>query len=426
MHEENLERVLRLRWIVLVMMGLVVFGVYYAYDSVVPIADFIISEMGVTRAQYGLLFSYYSLPNLLMVLLGGILLDRVGIRKAGMLFVALCVVGVLMTAFGGSNSFQMMLWGRLLYGIGAESLSVTQIKVLSKWFRGKEFAFAMGLYITLVRLGNFASLNLGTPLQTWSGNWRLALWVAFGAIVLSFVVFSLYSRLDKAKEAAFRERGPEVATDKFVFRQVFKFKPSYWFVNLLCVTFYSAVLPFVAFSKIFLQSKYEISAAQASFYGSLLFVATMVCTPLFGIVVDKIGRRATIMIVGAVIIVPVYLALGLTDIHPAPLIIGIGIAFSLVPSALWSSVPILVEQHRLGTAFGLITIIQNFGLTVVPWLAGRLTDSAGGDYTNSMLLFAFLGFIGLIFSLALIVTERKGPKTGIELPTKAAHEQFES
>ncbi|MFC2165760.1 MFS transporter [Acidobacteriota bacterium] len=426
MQEESLEKVLKLRWIVLVMMGLVVFGVYYAYDSVVPIADYIISELGATRAQYGLLFSYYSLPNLLMVLLGGILLDRVGIRKAGMFFVTLAVVGVLITALGGSKSFQMMLWGRLLYGIGAESLCVTQIKVLSKWFRGKEFAFAMGLYITLVRLGNFASLNLGTPLQTWSGNWRLALWVALGAVVLSFIVNALYSMLDKAKEEAFRERGPEVNTDKFVFREAFKFKRSYWFVNLLCVTFYSAVLPFVAFSKIFLENKYELSAGQASFYGSLLFVATMVFTPLFGIVVDKVGKRATIMIIGAVIIVPVYLALGLTNIHPAPLIIGIGIAFSLVPSALWSAVPIMVEQNRLGTAFGLITIIQNFGLTVVPWLAGKLTDSAGGDYTNAMLMFAFLGLIGLVFSVALVLSEKKGPKTGIQLPTKAAHEQFES
>jgi MFS-type transporter involved in bile tolerance (Atg22 family) len=132
------------------------------------------------------------------------------------------------------------------------------------------------------------------------------------------------------------------------------------------------------------------------------------------------------MIMGAVIIVPVYLALGLTDIHPAPLIIGIGIAFSLVPSALWSAVPILVEQHRLGTAFGLITIIQNFGLTVVPWVAGKLTDKAGGDYTNAMIMFALLGLTGLVFSIALYLKEKRGPQTGIQLPTKLAHEQFES
>ena len=420
MHQETLERVLKLRWTVIVLMGLVVFGCYYAYDSVVPIADNIIKDMGITRAQYGLLFSYYSFPNLILVLLGGMFLDKFGIRKAGTLFVTLCVFGVLMTAAGAMRSFPMMLWGRLIYGIGAESLSITQIKVISKWFKGKELAFAMGLYITLVRLGNFASLNLGAPLQSWSGSWKLALWVAFGAIVLSFVVFLMYGRLDKATESSFRERGDDGQAEKFVFREVFKFGASFWFVNILCVTFYSTVLPFVAFSNIFLQNKYSFNAAQAGFYGSLIFVATMVCTPLFGLLVDKIGRRATIMITGAVIIVPVYLLLGLTSFPPALPIIGIGVAFSLVPSALWSSIPILVEQNRLGTAFGLITITQNFGLTVVPWLAGKLTDRAGGDYTNTMLMFAVLGVVALVFSVALILAEKKGRPTGIELPTKIA------
>ena len=163
-----------------------------------------------------------------------------------------------------------------------------------------------------------------------------------------------------------------------------------------------------------------MSAARSGFYGSLIFVTTMVCTPIFGLFVDKIGKRATIMIAGAVIIVPAYSVLGLTSFHPAIPIIGIGIAFSLVPSALWSSVPILVEQNRLGTAFGLITIIQNLGLTLVPWLAGKLTDKAGGDYTNAMIMFAVLGMVSLFFSVFLIISEKKGIPTGIELPTKIA------
>ncbi len=418
MQEETEETVLKLRWLVMVLMGFVIFGLYYAYDSVVPIADVIIKELNITRAQYGLLFSYYSLPNLIMVLLGGILLDKIGIRKAGTLFAAVSAAGVLITAIG--STFPLMLWGRLLYGIGAESLCITEIKVLSKWFRGKELAFAFGLNITLVRLGNFASLNLGVPIQTWSGSWRLALWAAFLVIFLSFVIFLIYSRLDKTTEKYFKSEEKGEEKEKFVFRDVFQFKPSYWFITFLCVTFYSAVLPFVAFSNIFLQKEFGFSAARAGFYASLIFVATMIFTPLFGILVDKIGKRATIMIVGSIMIVPVYLALGLTSFHPAVSMIGIGIAFSLVPSALWSSIPILVEQKRLGTAFGLITLIQNIGLTLFPWLAGKMTDLSGGDYTNTMILFASLGFVGLIFSLSLKFSERKGKETGIELPTKIA------
>ncbi|UCC38578.1 MAG: MFS transporter [Candidatus Aminicenantes bacterium] len=416
------ENVQKLRWLVLVMMGFVIFGLYYAYDSVVPISDAIINDMGITKAQYGLLFSYYSLPNLVMVLLGGILLDRIGIRKAGAIFAAIGIAGVLITA--ASSAFWLMLFGRLLYGIGAESLCITEIKVLSKWFRGKELAFAFGLNITLVRLGNFASLNLSAPIHTWSGSWRVALWVAFFIIFASMIVFLIYSRLDKKKEPLFKMDEKREETDKFVFRDMFKFNPSYWYVTFLCVTFYSAVLPFVAFSNVFLKEKYGFSEAQGGFYASLIFVATITITPLFGILVDKIGRRATIMMVGSIVIVPVYLALGFTSFHPALPIIGIGIAFSLVPSALWSSIPILVEQKRLGTAFGLIALVQNVGLTVFPWLAGKLTDLSGGEYTNTMILFALLGFVGLVFSLLLKFSEKK-KGTGIELPTKMAQAQRE-
>jgi len=397
----------------MVMMGFVIFGLYYAYDSVVPIANEIIKNMGITRAQYGLLFSYYSLPNFIMVLLGGMLIDKIGIRRAGTLLAILSSSGVFLTAAG--PSFPLMLWGRLLYGIGAESLCIAELKILSKWFKGKELAFALGLNVTLVRLGNFASLNLSAPLHSWSGNWRTALWVAFAVIVLSMLTFLIYSRLDKAKEKFF-ERGKNEG-EKIIFRNILSFKTSYWFVTILCVTIYSAVLPFVAFSNIFLQKEFDLTATQAGFFASIIFITTMTVTPLFGIIVDKIGKRATIMMIGSLIIVPAYLALGLTTLNPALSIVGIGIAFSLVPSALWSSIPIMVEQRLLGTAFGLIALIQNIGLTLFPWIAGRVTDISRGDYTPTMLMFASLGFISLAFSFFLKRSEKKNP-TGIELPSK--------
>ena len=126
------------------------------------------------------------------------------------------------------------------------------------------------------------------------------------------------------------------------------------------------------------------------------------------------------MILGSLLLIPVYLILGLTFLHPAFPIFILGISFSIVPAALWSSIPILVEEKRLGTAFGLVTLIQNIGLTAVPWLAGRITDLSGGEYKNTMLLFSTLGVFGLIFSLSLRFSERKGRGTGLELPAKIA------
>lgn len=417
MPEENQGSAFKLRWLILIFMGLAIFGSYYAYDAVSPIADYIIKGMDITRAQYGLLFSYYSLPNFIMVLLGGMLLDKIGIRKAGNLFAFLCVAGVLITAAGAS--YQVMLLGRLVYGLGSESLIITINKVLAKWFKRKELALAFGLNITVARLGTFAALNSSARIQAWSGSWRMALWVAVVIMFVSFVLFFVYSGLDKAKERFFVRKVEGAEEEKFVFRDMFKFHPSFWYVSLLCMTFYSAIFPFTAFSTVFLQTKFGVSAVLGGTLTSLVITASMIFTPLLGLVVDKFGRRGTMMIIGSLMLVPAHLTLGLTRMYPAIPMIVLGMSFSLVPAAMWPAIPLMVEEKRLGTAFGLMTLIQNIGLTVFPWIAGKITDISGGDYTRAMVMFASLGFMGLVFSIFLRLAEKK-EKVGLELPSDDA------
>lgn len=408
--------VFRLRWLILVLMGGVIFGSYYAYDAVSPIADYIISGMRISRAQYGLLFSYYSLPNFIMVLLGGILLDKIGIRKAGTLYAALCAIGVFMTAIG--STFSLMLWGRFIYGLGSESLIITQSKILSKWFKGKELALAFGLNLTVARLGTFAALNSAARIQAWSGSWRLALWVSAVIMFICFALYLVYCFVDRDREEFFKFKKDKVETEKFVIKDVYRFQPSFWYISLLCMTFYSAIFPFTAFSTVFLQKKFGLTAVQGGFFTSLVITGSMIFTPLFGFLVDKFGKRATMMLVGSLLLMPIHLSLGLTRFHPVPAMVALGIAFSLVPAAMWPSIPLMVEEKRLGTAFGLMTLIQNVGLTTFPWLAGKITDLSSGDYTNAMIMFASLGFFGLFFSLLLKRADKK-EKTGLELPSGA-------
>ena len=412
------EDLRRERWFVLALMSVLLYGVYYAYNSVVPLADSIIREFGISRAQYGLLFSYYSVPNFIIVLIGGILVDKIGVRRAGLLFVTLSTVGIVMTA--AAPTFKLMLAGRLLYGIGAESLLIAEVKILARWFRGKELSFAFGLNVTAVRLSDVSALNLGAHLPGWTGSMRMALWVPVIVMFIGYAAFLEYMRLDRKKEEGSGGREKKESADKIVFRDIFKYPASYWYVSFLCLAFYSMIFPFVAFSSLFLQKKFGLSPGQAGFYGSFVYMATAVITPLFGLVLDRVGKRATIMLFGSLVIVPCHLALGLTKFSPLLPMIGLGVSFSLVASALWPSLPLLIEEKRLGTAFGLTTLLQNAGLTVFPWAAGKLTDVAGGDYKNSLLMFAGLGVVALVLSVLLRMSARKGPSAKIELPTRLA------
>jgi nitrate/nitrite transporter NarK len=271
----------------------------------------------------------------------------------------------------------------------------------------------------VARLGTFAALNSAARIQVWTGSWRLAIWVSAVIMFVCFTLFFIYTSLDKSKEKFFVKEKVVGEDEKFVFKDVFAFRPSFWFVSLLCMTFYSAIFPFTAFSTVFLQSKFGFSAVKGGFYTSLVITGTIIFTPLFGLVCDKIGKRATMMILGSLLLVPIHLSLGLTHYSPAVAMIILGISFSLVPAAMWPSIPIMVEEKRLGTAFGLMTLIQNAGLTLFNWMAGKLTDLANGDYTHTILMFASLGFVGLVFALLLKAAAKK-ENVGIELPTSKA------
>jgi MFS family permease len=403
------------RWAVLLIVSLVLFGSYYVYDAVTPINDFIQQSMGIDNSRYGLLFTFYSLPNLLfLVVFAGVLLDKIGIRKAGILFAGLCVVGSAVTAAFSDVSFTWMLVGRLIYGFGSEAVILVVNKVIAKWFKGKELGFAFGLNIIVCRLGTVAALNSSAQIMNWTGAWRWSVWAGAVVMLITFLFFLVYIGMDRKREMV--SEGEE---EKFVIRDIFKFGPAFWFISALCVTFYSAMFPFLAHAPRLLQMKFEMTAARGGFYVSVATMATMLCTPLFGLFVDKKGKRGIVMILGSLLLFPAHLLLGLTGVHPIVPFILMGISFSLVPAALWPAVPILVRENYLGSAYGIIGWIQNIGLAAFPWLAGRLVDYAGGDYTYMQIMFASLGFFGLIFSLLLLRANRIH-KSGLELPSAEA------
>jgi MFS family permease len=397
-----------------------------------------------------------------LLLFAGVLVDKIGLKWSGILFGFLCFFGAALTALGAwkglpgllggaydwlggsfapswlpdstrawwgkpwSAPLKIMLLGRLIYGVGAESILVVNNKVLARWFKGKELAFAYGMNLTIMRLGTFLALNIQAPAAQ-SFGLRGALWFASAVMGIGFSTYFVYLWLERAGRGrvgapGVSEGGGIAPEEKFVLREAFSFDASFWFISLLCVTFYSAVFPFQAYAPDILVQKFGYSVTTAGHVTSALIFGTMIFTPLLGALVDRKGRRATMMIYGSLLLVPCHLLIGYTHFWPIVPIFFVGIALSLVPAALWAAIPMMVPESRLGTAFGVVGWVQNLGLWLFPMLAGMIADAhtttVSGqpvvDYTSTMLMFSSLGLVGFAFSLLLKWADKRR-KTGVSI-----------
>jgi len=409
------------RWMVLVFLSLAMFGSYYAYDALSPLADVLKQQLSFSDKDIGLLQAIYSFPNIFTVVIGGFLIDRLGLRKSLMIFGVLCLVGPAITAASG------MLWlmaaGRLLFGMGAESLNVAVTAALARWFKGKELSFALGINLTICRLGSFAALNSPTWARAAYANWRLPFLIAVALSALSLIGAIVYWVMEASAEKNFRLG--EASTDKVVFRDLFKFGVSYWYIVALCVTFYSAIFPFQTFAVKFFMEAHGTSREFGGFLSSMLTLFAMIATPLFGLMVDRIGKRALLMMFGSMLLIPVYLMMAYTRVNLYIPMALMGVAFSLIPAVMWPSVAYIVDQSKLGTAYGLMTMIQNIGLFGFNLMVGWANDysHAGADnpggYHLGMWIFSILGFLGLAFAFLLHEREVGPHGHGLETITTA-------
>jgi MFS family permease len=397
------------------------FGNYYVYDSIAPVADILKSQLGFTDENIGSLYSVYSIAAIVVLLLGGYIIDRIGTKISTLIFALICAVAGIITAV--SPDITVMLFGRVLLGLGAEPLIVAITTALAKWFKGKELSFAFGINLTIARLGSVAADNSPTLATSLFTNWQDPLWLA-AAIGLTCVVGGVaYFWIENTAEKKY-SLGEAEKTEKLVFKDMFKFSKSYWFIVLLCITFYSAIFPFRSFAIKFFIEAHGSTRELAGFLNSILPLSAMIATPLFGLLVDKIGKRALLMMLGSFLLMPVYLLMAYSNVSLYIPIAMMGIAFSLIPAVMWPSVAYIVDQKKLGTAYALMTLIQQVGLAGMNWLIGKANDLSNASasnpdgYNTGMWIFSILGFLGLLFAILLRKTET-GPKGhGLELSMK--------
>ena len=408
------------RWMVLIVISLAMFGNYYVYDCIAPIADLLSKQLAFSDSNIGLLQAIYSIPNVFMVLIGGYIVDRIGTRKAIFIFGTICLIGAVVTVLSGMLA--VMAAGRLIFGLGAESLIVAVTTAVAKWFRGKELSFAFGINLMIARFGSWLAQNSPTWAKSAYGSWRSPLLIS-----VVFATFCVTGAIAYWVMEAHAERRYELShagsTDKVVFSDVYKFGVSYWYIVALCIVFYSAIFPFETFAIKFFIEAHGTSRELGGFLVSILTAFTMFGTPAFGLFADKIGKRALLMMLGSLLLIPVYLMMGYTHVSLYVPMAMMGVAFSLIPAVMWPSVAYIVDQSKLGTAYGLMTMIQNIGLAGFNLLIGWANDhghaSAGNPagYRMGMWIFSILGFLGVLFAFLLRQRELGPHGHGLETIT---------
>jgi MFS family permease len=407
------------RWLVLIFVSLAMFGSYYVYDALSPLADVLKQQLGFTDLDIGFLQAIYSFPNIFTVVIGGFLIDRIGLRKSLMIFGVLCFVGPAITAASGHLS--IMATGRFVFGMGAESLNVAVITALARWFKGKELSFAFGLNLTASRLGTFAALNSPTWARAAYASWRTPFLIAVAFAALCVVGAVVYWFMESWAEKNYSLGA--VSTDKVVFSDLWKFGVSYWLIVALCIVFYSAIFPFQTFAVKFFMEAHGTSREFGGFLSSMLTLFAMIATPLFGLWVDRVGKRALLMMFGSSLLIPVYLIMAYTQISLYVPMAMMGVAFSLIPAVMWPSVAYIVDQSKLGTAYGLMTMIQNIGLFGLNLLIGWANNYEHADASNpagyhlGMWIFSVLGLLGVLFSFLLRQRELGPHGHGLETIT---------
>jgi len=407
------------RWGVLVAISVAMFGNYYTYDSIAPVADLLQRQLNFSDTQIGTLNAIYSFPNIIMVLIGGVIVDRFGTKLSTLIFAIICFIGAVLTAV--SPLFPMMALGRLVFGLGAESMIVAITVAIGQWFVGRQLGFAFGVNLSIARAGSYAadySTTWFKPL--YDRGWQSPLILSAGFSLFAVLACIVYYVLESRAARKFDLNQP-AASDRIVWSDLLRFDRSYWYIVGLCVTFYSVIFPFRStFAIKYFQHAHALSLQQAGALNSYVFAAAIVFTPLFGLMVDKLGHRAAFMAFGTFALAAVFPILRYTQLDLWVSTVLIGIAFSLVPAVIWPAVPYLVEPGRLGTGYGLMTMVQNIGLFAFNLAAGALNDAnAAGPsnpdgYTPMLWMFTLLSLFGFVFAALLRVRETGPHGHGLE------------
>lgn len=425
---------------------------YFFTDVMSPLEDMLNHDLQWNGSEYGFFSGAYGLINvfLLMLFFGGIILDKMGIRFTGMMSTGLMLAGALIKWYAVTfiptdtivEWFHLHLFiinidaphlstliaalGFAIYGVGCEIAGITVSKVIVKWFTGHELALAMGLQVALARFGTLFAMWFSLPIANHLGGVSTSVGLGAALLCAAMLAFMYYCTMDKKLDESVKSEKTEDSEEGFKISdlKILVSNPGFWIICLLCLMFYGGVFPFLKFATKLMIMKYGVEADFAGIIPGLIPVGTMILTPLFGGIYDKKGHGVILMLIGSVLLTIVHVCFALPILNvwwfAVLVMIVLGFAFSLVPSAMWPSVPKIIPMKLLGSAYAMIFFIQNIGLSLIPMGIGEVNQSNTSsdgitDYTTSMTIFAAFGVVSILLSLLLLRLDKK-KSYGLEKP----------
>ena len=412
-----------IKWWLLAFASFAMFGNYYVYDAIAPLADQLSRELGFSNIQIGSLNAIYSIPNIFLVLVGGLLVDKFGAGRVALYTSMLCFVGAVLSASTGD--YLSMVVGRLFFGIGSETFLIAITVAIGIRFGGHAVAFAMALSLSFGRMGSYAAdLSPVWASGLYDQGWQPPMILAAALAGLSIIGAAGCWWFDRYRPAPL-EAGAEPVhgAERFHWKDIAGFDRSFWYITALNVLFYSVIFPFRStFAIKYFQHAHDKTLEAASLINSYVFLAAIFLTPLFGIIADRYGRRGLQMVFGSLLLPMSFIGL-LSENWGAWLTTGmLGVSFSLVPAILWPAVVKLVGKDQLGTAYGLMFMTQAIGLSLANLIAGGLNDVFGASadnpagYTPMLIFFAAVAASAVFFAIALWRRESGPHGHGLELP----------
>jgi MFS family permease len=401
-----------MRWWMLALAAITVSSSYYEDDVIGPIADLLHGQRGFSQSQLGMLNGIISIPNAALALISGFLIDRCGAARVAFWSAIIGVLGAAMTAIG--SPYELMVVGRFIFGISEGAVFIALIAGLAQWFPRSGIALATALYLSLARVGSYAvdtSTAWARPL--YERGWQPPLWLGAGITLVGLITATTFYRLDRHHRP--HAPAPE-PIDQMKWRQLLSFDLSYWYILALHVLYAAVFFPFrTTYAIEYFQHAKGLTLQQAGVANSWVFFAAIFATPCFGLLADKLGFRALMLAFGTLLLPLTFVVLGLTDLSLWVSTAMMGISFSLVPAVIWPATTLIVEPRRLGTALGLITLLQALAMAASNLAAGGLADWAGAGSQNPsgyavMLWFFFLLSLTALFSALLLWRREAGPQ----------------